>query len=111
MWSRHSFPLADSTSKSAGKSTESDQGAAYWYRRAADHFSDISGVFNAVAELAYMYRDGRLKGNAVEAYMWFAVVDPSVDQIDPATDADLKRVAMRMSKLEIAEAQHRARLD
>ena len=89
---------------------KSNERAAYWFKRAADHFSDISGVFNAVGELAYMYRDGRLKGNDIEAYMWFAVVDSSVDPpIDPATDDDVKGVAKRMSKLDIAEAQQRAR--
>lgn len=87
---------------------KSNERAAYWFERAADHFSDISGVFDAVGELAYMYRDGRLKGNDEEAYMWFAVVDSFLDPpIDPATDPDVKRVANRMSKLEVAEAQQR----
>ena len=66
---------------------ESDEMAASWYRKAADHFSDVSGVLNAEVELAYMYRDGRLKRNNVEAYMWFAVVSSSVD---PPTDDDMK---------------------
>jgi TPR repeat protein len=89
---------------------KSHEMAASWYRKAADHFSDISGVFNAEVQLAYMYRDGRLKGNDVEAYMWFAVLDASVDPpINPATDEDLQHVAKRMTKSEIAEAQQRAR--
>jgi hypothetical protein len=57
-----------------------------------------------------MYRDGRLKQNDVEAYMWFAVVDSSVDPpIDPATDRDVNRVAKRMTRAQIAEAQQRAK--
>jgi hypothetical protein len=51
-----------------------------------------------------MYRDERLNGNNIDAYMWLAVVDASVDPpIDQATDDDLKRVAKRMTKLEIVE--------
>jgi TPR repeat protein len=89
---------------------KSHEMAASWYRKAADHFSDVTGAFNAVVELGDMYRDGRLKGNDVEAYMWFAVRDSSVDPaIDPRTDDDLRRVAKRMTKSEIAEAQQRAR--
>lgn len=84
---------------------KSNARAAYWFRRAADHFSDVSGVFPAEVELVYMYRDGRLKGNDVEAYMWFAVVGSSVD---PPTDDDVKEVAKRMTKADIAEAQQRA---
>ena len=85
---------------------ESDEMAAYWYRRAADHFADISGVFNAEVQLMYMYRDRRLKRNDVEAYMWFAVVGSSVD---PPTDDDMKQVAKHMTNAEIAEAQRRAK--
>ena len=83
----------------------SDEDAAYWYRRAADHFSDVSGVFQAEVQLAYMYRDGRLKRNDVEAYKWFAVVGSSVD---PPTDEDVEEVAKHMTKAQIAEAQQRA---
>ena len=39
---------------------ESDTVAAGWYRKAADHFSDLGGVWEAEVQLAYMYRDGRL---------------------------------------------------
>jgi TPR repeat protein len=89
---------------------KSNERAAYWFRRAADHFSDISGVFSAIGELAYMYRDERLNGNNIDAYMWLAVVDASVDPpIDQATDDDLERVAKRMTKLEIVEAQQKTR--
>jgi TPR repeat protein len=89
---------------------ESNDRAAYWFRRAADHFSDLGGVFQAEVELVYMYRDGRLKGNDVEAYTWFAVVDSLVDPpIDPATDDDLKKAAKRMTPTSIAKAQQRAR--
>ena len=89
---------------------KSNERAAYWFRRAANHFSDISGVFSAIGELAYMYRDERLNGNNIDAYMWLAVVDASVDPpIDQATDDDLERVAKRMTKLEIVEAQRKTR--
>jgi TPR repeat protein len=81
-----------------------DEDAAYWYRRAADHFSDVSGVFQAEVQLAYMYRDGRLKRNDVEAYMWFAIVGAAVN---PPTDEDLKEISQSMSPLQIAEAQQK----
>jgi TPR repeat protein len=81
---------------------KSDEDAAYWYRRAADHFSDVSGVFQAEVQLAYMYRDGRLRRNDVEAYMWFAIVGAAVD---PPTDEDVKEVAKEMTPAQIAEAQ------
>jgi len=89
---------------------QSNERAAYWFRRAADHLSDVSGVFGSEAELVGMYRDGRLKRNEIEAYMWIAIVDSSVDPpIDPATDADIQHVVNRMTKSEVAEAQQRAR--
>ena len=89
---------------------ESNDRAAYWFRRAVDHFSDLGGVFEAEVELVNMYRDGSLKGNDVEAYMWFSVGDSSVDPpIDPATDEDLRKVAERMTPANIAEAQQRAK--
>ena len=88
---------------------KSNDRAAYWFKRAADHLSDLS-TFEAEVELVYMYSDGRLKGDDVDAYMWFVVVDSSVDPaIDPATDDDLKEVAKRMTPGKIAEAQQRAR--
>jgi hypothetical protein len=74
--------------------TKNDEDAAHWYRRAADHFSDVSGVFQAETELAYMYRGHRLKRNDVEAYMWFAIVGASVD---PPTDEEVKEVAEEMT--------------
>ena len=55
---------------------ESDEKAARWYRRAADHFSDVSGVWEAEVQMDYMYRDGRLRKDYVEAYMWAAIVGP-----------------------------------
>lgn len=82
----------------------SDEDAAYWYRRAADHFSDISGVSEAEVQLAYMYRDARLKRNDVEAYMWFAIVGAAVD---PPTVEDVKEVSKSMSQPQIAEAQQK----
>lgn len=82
---------------------KSDEDAAYWYRRAADHFSDVSGVFQAEVQLAYMYRDGRLKANKIEAYKWSAVVGAAVD---PAVDEDVKEVSESMTQAQIAKAQH-----
>jgi TPR repeat protein len=82
--------------------TKSDEDAAHWYRRAANHFSDVSGVFQAETELAYMYRDRLLKRNDVEAYMWFAIVGASVD---PPTDEEVKEIAEEMTPAQIAEAQ------
>jgi TPR repeat protein len=82
----------------------SDEDAAYWYRRAADHSSDVSGVFQAEVQLAYMYRDGRLKRNDVEAYMWFAIVGAAVN---PPTDEDIKEVSQSMSRPQITEAQQK----
>jgi TPR repeat protein len=87
--------------------------AATWYRKAADHFPEmgnrrVGGVWESEAQMVYMYRDGRLKGNDIEAYMWLAVVDSSLDPpIDPATDHDLKQVAKRMTNVEIVDAQQR----
>jgi len=83
---------------------KSDKHAAYWFRRAADHYSDLSGVFQAEAELAYLYRDGRLKGNDVEAYMWFAIVG---GRVSPPTDEDVKEVSQSMTQPQIAEAQQK----
>ena len=82
--------------------SESDENAASWYRRAADHFSDVSGVFQAEVQLAYMYRDGRLRRNDVEAYMWLAIVGA---RVHPPTDEDVKEVAVQMTPAQIAEAQ------
>lgn len=82
---------------------KSDEDAANWYRRAADHFSDISGVFQAEVQLAYMYRDGRLKANKVEAYKWSAIFGATVD---PPTDQDVKEVSESMTQAQIAKAQH-----
>jgi TPR repeat protein len=82
---------------------KSDEHAAYWFRRAADHYSDISGVFQAKTELASLYRDGRLKENKVEAYKWFAIVEAA---LYPPTDEDVKAVSESMTQAQIAEAQH-----
>lgn len=85
---------------------QSNSLAASWYRKAADHIpSYVGGVWQAEVQLAYMYRDGRLKGD-VEAYMWFAIVGSSVD---PPTGDDMKRAAQHMTKAQIAQAQRMAR--
>jgi hypothetical protein len=52
-----------------------------------------------------MYRDGRLPKDDVQAYMWFAIVGSSVD---PPVDSDMKRIARRMTKAQIAQAQRMA---
>ena len=84
---------------------ESDEIAARWYRKAADHFSDVSGVWEAEVQMNYMYRDGRLRKDYVEAYMWAAIVGFSAN---PPADSDMKRTARNMTKAQIAEAQRRA---
>jgi TPR repeat protein len=84
----------------------SDEAAASWLRRAADHYSDVDGVFQAETHLAYMYRDGRVKENNVEAYKWFAIVGAAVN---PPTDEDVKHVSKEMSVAQIAEAQQKIR--
>ena len=81
---------------------QSDENAAFWLRRAADHYSDVDGVFPSEVELAYMYRDGRLKANNVEAYKWFAVVGAAVD---PPTDEDVKNISASMTEVQIAQAR------
>lgn len=84
---------------------ESDEIAARWYRKAADHFSDVSGVWEAEVQMNYMYRDGRVRKDYVEAYMWAAIVGSSGN---PPDDSDMKRSARHMTKAQIAEAQRRA---
>ena len=84
---------------------ESDEIAARWYRKAADHFSDVSGVWEAEVQMNYMYRDGRLRKDYVEAYMWAAIVGSSGN---PPDDSDMMRCARHMTKTQIAEAQRRA---
>ena len=85
---------------------ESDSLAASWYRKAADHSpAYLGGVWEAEVQLAYMYRDGRLK-DKVQAYMWFAIVGSSVD---PPTDgSDMKKFARHMTKAQIVQAQRLA---
>jgi len=84
---------------------ESDSVAASWYREAADHSpAYLGGVWEAEVQLAYMYRDGRLK-DKVQAYMWFAIVGSSVD---PPTDDDMRQVARHMTRAQIVQAQHLA---
>jgi len=84
---------------------ESDSLAASWYRNAADHSpAYLGGVWEAEVQLAYMYRDGRLK-DKVQAYMWFAIVGSSVD---PPTDDDMREVARHMTKAQIVQAQRLA---
>jgi len=84
--------------------SQSDSLAASWYRKAADHYSDVGGVREAETELAGMYRDGRLAKDE-QAYMWLAIVDSS---LDPPTDSDVKWVARRMTKAQIAQGQRLA---
>jgi TPR repeat protein len=86
---------------------ESNSLAASWFRKAADHFAwvgdrPVEGVQVAETELAYMHRDGRLPKYDLQSYMWFAIVDSS---LDPPIDDDVKRVARHMTKAQIAEAQ------
>jgi len=85
---------------------QSDTTAASWYRKAADHFPQwVGGVSEAVAQLANMYRDGRLKDD-VQAYMWFAVIGSSWN---PSSDDDVKGIARHMTQAQIAEAQGMAK--
>jgi hypothetical protein len=84
---------------------ESDEIAARWYRKAADHFSDVSGVWEAEVQMNYMYSDGRLRKDDVEAYMWAAIVGSSGN---PPDDSDMKHTARHMTKAQIVEAQRRA---
>jgi hypothetical protein len=51
-----------------------------------------------------MYRAGRLKGNNMEAYKWFAIILEAA--VDPPTDEDVKEVSESMTQAQIAEAQH-----
>jgi len=79
---------------------ESDSLAASWYRKAADHSpAYLGGVWEAEVQLSYMYRDGRLPEDNVQAYMWFAVV---------GGDDDMKRVARHMTREQILQAQRMA---
>jgi TPR repeat protein len=85
---------------------ESDVIAARWYRKAADHSPTwLGGVWAAASKLVDMYREGRLPRDDVQAYMWSAIVDSS---LEPPTDEDIKKFSRRMSKAEIVEAQRRA---
>lgn len=78
---------------------ENDSVAASWYRKAADHSPYLGGVWEAEVQLAYMYRDGRLPEDNVQAYMWFSIV---------GGENDMKRVAGRMSKAQIVQSQQMA---
>jgi TPR repeat protein len=79
--------------------------AGRWFKAAADHYSDVEGVWKAEVELAYMYRDGRLRDSPIEAYKWLAIVDRSV--VPPISD-DTDQLARKMSKGDVAEAQRLA---
>jgi TPR repeat protein len=79
--------------------------AGRWFKAAADHYSDVEGVWKAEVELAYMYRDGRLRDSPIEAYKWLAIVDRSV--VPPISD-DTDQLARKMSKSDVAEAQRLA---
>jgi TPR repeat protein len=81
---------------------KNDVVAGRWFKKAADHFSSLPGVWEAEVELAYMYRDGRLRDSEIEAYKWLAIVDSSV--VPPISD-DTDLLARHMSKGDIAEAQ------
>jgi hypothetical protein len=84
---------------------ECDSLAASLYRKAADHSpAYVGGVWEAEVQLAYMYRDGRLK-DKVQAYMWFAIVGSS---LDPPVDGDVKEVARHMTRAQIVQAQRLA---
>ena len=79
--------------------------AASWYRKAADYSpAHLGGVWEAEVQLAYMYRAGRVK-DKVQAYMWFAIVGPTVA---PPTDNDMKQVAQHMTRAQIVQAQRLA---
>jgi len=88
---------------------QSDSLAASWYRKAADHLTYAGGVpmaggvREAAIELAYMYRDGRLPRDYVEAYMWFVVRSFGMD----TDDDDVKWAAQHMTKTQLAQAQRR----
>jgi TPR repeat protein len=79
--------------------------AGRWFKAAADHLSSVPGVWEAEVELAYMYRDGRLRDSEIEAYKWLAIVDGSV--VPPISD-DTDLLARHMSKRDTAEAQRMA---
>jgi hypothetical protein len=64
----------------------------------------VGGVWEAEVQLAYMYRDGRLK-DKVQAYMWFAIVASTADS---PPDDDMKRVARHMTRAQIIQAQRLA---
>ena len=76
--------------------------AGRWFKAAADHLSSVQGVWEAEVELAYMYRDGRLRDSEIEAYKWLAIVDGS---IAPPISADTDLLARKMSKRDVAEAK------
>jgi TPR repeat protein len=83
---------------------ESDSIAASWYRKAADHFTDVGGVWEAVVELANMYRDGSLH-DWIEAYTWFEIIGVA---FTPPRDTEMKWAARHMTKGQIVEARSRA---
>jgi TPR repeat protein len=90
--------------------SENNSLADVWFRKAADHFTHVGdqpvgGVWDAEVELAYMHRDGRLPKYDLQAYLWFAIVDSS---LDPPIDDDVKRAAQHMTKAQIARARHMA---
>jgi TPR repeat protein len=85
--------------------TKNDIVAGRWFKAAADHLSSVPGVWEAEVELAYMYRDGRLRDSQIEAYKWLAIVDASV--VPPISD-DTDRFARHMSKRDVAEAKRMA---
>jgi TPR repeat protein len=87
---------------------ESDSLAASWYRKAADHFPEdlmgSGGAWEAEVQLTYMYREGRLPKDDVQAYMWLAIVGASVDP----PDDDVKNLARHMTRAQIVQAHRLA---
>jgi uncharacterized protein len=85
---------------------QSDVIAARWYRKAADHSPTwLGGVWDGARKLVEMYRDGRLPRDDVQAFMWFAIFNSS---LDPPTAEGIKKISRRMSQAQIVEAQRRA---
>jgi TPR repeat protein len=87
---------------------QSNAVAASWYRKAADHISDAGGVWEAEAQLAVMYRDGRLRKDYVQEYMWVAILGSVGSFEDPPTDEVLRRLARHMTKAQVMDAQRLA---
>jgi TPR repeat protein len=82
--------------------------AAKWYEEAADHVGvppQLGGVNEAKSQMVYMHRFGKLPKYDVDAYMWAAIVDSS---LDPPIDDDVRFIARHMKKEQIAQGQRMA---